>query len=302
MSERPSLIELALLELLASKRSLGLEEVSSELGLERGEVLEAFEKLSRNYMVRLEGGRISWFNGDNPSLFKPWGWMTHYKIVAGSTMVAARFLNPWSIVVAEYQLSGRGRFGKNWVSNLGGLWVTYKLRASPRAASISSIAIPLAVVEALEKNSNVVFNVKWPNDITFRGRKIAGVLLEAESMGEDIILYAGLGVNVNNEPPLDTATSLKSILGELTPRNKILSTITSLVSRLEHYARRSENLIREYTSRLETLGRRVVVESEEGLLEGVVEDVDEQGRIVLKTDKGLMSLEPYKARNLRYVD
>ncbi|NAZ27085.1 MAG: biotin--[acetyl-CoA-carboxylase] ligase, partial [Thermogladius sp.] len=59
MSERPGLIELALLELLASKRSLGLEEVSSELGLERGEVLEAFEKLSRNYMVRLEGGRIS---------------------------------------------------------------------------------------------------------------------------------------------------------------------------------------------------------------------------------------------------
>ncbi|AFK51754.1 biotin--acetyl-CoA-carboxylase ligase [Thermogladius calderae 1633] len=302
MSEQPGIAELLLLDLLSARRSVGLNELSGELGLEGEEVLRLVEKLSRNYIIRLEGGKVSWFNGDNPRAFKPWGWMLQYKVVTGSTMTAARHLNPWSIVVAEYQLAGRGRFGKSWVSSLGGLWVTYKLRVSPRAASISSLAVPLYVIESLEKVSNNTFNVKWPNDITFKGRKVSGVLLEAESIGEDIVLYVGVGINVNNDPPLPTAESLKNVTGELVPRNKVLSVLTSLISRIEHYARRPETIMHKYTSRLETLGRRVEAETEEGTVEGVVEDVDEQGRLVLKTYRGEVRLEPYRARNVRYVD
>ncbi|WP_440059730.1 biotin--[acetyl-CoA-carboxylase] ligase [Thermogladius sp. 4427co] len=302
MSDEPGILELALLDLLSNKKSISIGEASGELGLEKSEVLDYVMKLSKSFLIRVEDERIAWHSGDNPRLFKPWGWMTIYKVVTGSTMITARTLNPWSIVVSEYQISGRGRFGKTWISSLGGIWATYKIRSTPSTALMAPLLIPLFVSDALEKAAGLVFNIKWPNDVTYKTKKIAGILLEAESIGEDITLYIGIGINVNNKPPLPAATSLREVTGSLTPRNRILSYLTSQISRIEHYARRPEEVARRYLSKLETLGKRVIVETDEGFIEGTAEDVDEQGRLILKTDSGMKTLDPYIARNIRYLD
>lgn len=298
----PTPLNLAILELLGRGRALALDELSAELGLEEEEARRALSELSKCFAISVSGSRVTWHPADNPGQFRPWGWMVHYRVLSGSTMVTARRLNPWSVAIAEYQLSGRGRFGKTWISALGGVWATLKVRASPRAASVASLAVPLAVLRAIERVAGAPMNMKWPNDVVHRGKKVAGVLLEAETMGEDVTLYIGVGVNVNNDPPLPTAASLKEVAGGLVHRNRLLSLLTGLASRLERAAEKPEEVGRAYLSKLETLGRRVVVELEGGTVEGVAEDVDELGRLVVGTGSGTVRVAPFEAKMVRYKD
>jgi BirA family transcriptional regulator, biotin operon repressor / biotin---[acetyl-CoA-carboxylase] ligase len=115
----------------------------------------------------------------------------------------------WTAVLAERQTAGRGRQGRAWASPPGNLYLSVLLRPRFAAASLIPLAAGLALAEALPQ---VEARLKWPNDVLVNGRKLAGILAEAQSGPsglEQVVL--GIGVNVEGEVPpelRETATSL----------------------------------------------------------------------------------------------
>ena len=105
-----------------------------------------------------------------------------------------------SVVVADYQIAGRGRQGRAWVAPPGtSLLVSILLRPNcpPERVPQLSLVSGVAVREALAL-FGVETHLKWPNDLLLHGKKLGGILLEASSSpGGDPIVVVGLGLNVH---------------------------------------------------------------------------------------------------------
>lgn len=137
------------------------------------------------------------------------------------------------VVVADVQDSGRGRRGKPWTSDAGGLWMSVAL-ASGGPATVLPLRVGLAVVEALMEVAPGVGRpgVKWPNDVWLGQRKVAGILCEARhSARSGTRVVVGIGVNVAQasfDPPLlETATSVHLATGERISRAAVAEAILS---------------------------------------------------------------------------
>ncbi len=100
-------------------------------------------------------------------------------------------------VTAEEQTAGRGRNGRSWHSPPGNLYISVLLRPRmpPHALGRLSILAGLALLESLDR-PGAPFALKWPNDLLLDGRKAAGMLLEARTLGEEVhAVVAGVGIN-----------------------------------------------------------------------------------------------------------
>ncbi len=302
MSGNRVLEKLIILDYLLDRSEWGVRELSWETGFSIDKVKSVLKDLSKNYLIELDSSKVIWNPADNPSTLKPWGWRLIHKLVVGSTQEVAKGYGPWSIVVSEYQIMGRGRYGRKWFSSLGGLWFTLSLSLNSSEASLLPIAVPVILTKVLNKQFNVETRIKWPNDIVVKEGKLAGILVEAEAFPDKFIVYVGVGVNVNNEPRLEEAVSLKHLLGGLVPRNKLLATVVGWFSNIRRVLEDRERLVRDYMDSLDTLHRRVVLDTVDGVVEGVVVNVRSDGAIVLETESGEVVYEPSSVYRVRYVE
>jgi BirA family biotin operon repressor/biotin-[acetyl-CoA-carboxylase] ligase len=126
------------------------------------------------------------------------------------------------VVIAKVQTAGRGREGRSWSSNSGGLWLTIVLQppASRVLEKVTFIAAR-AVVRTLEEFGLKGAQVKPPNDIQCSGKKIAGILADTMLQGKLSTVYLGVGIDVNNDTGQDPsisqiATSVSRELGRQT--------------------------------------------------------------------------------------
>ncbi len=169
---------------------------------------------------------------------------------ADSTQNAARRLAEagapdGTLVWALRQTAGRGRLGRKWRSGPGGLYATWLLRpafAPDRLADLS-LACGAALADAFER-FRVRTAVKPPNDVMAlddkgRWKKLCGVLCEASGDSSSLHwLLIGFGVNVDNDPPLARAASLKSLRGRETGLEPVLrACMLELSRRLQQEAR-----------------------------------------------------------------
>ncbi len=279
----------------------GIRELAWETGFSVEKTRSILEDLSRNYLLELTSSKAIWRPADNPSKLRPWGWRLVHRLVVGSTQEAAKGYGPWSIVVAEYQILGRGRHGRRWYSSLGGLWTTIVLSLTPEYASLVPVASPVLLSRILRSQFSIDARIKWPNDIIVDGMKLAGILVEAEAFPDRFIVYIGIGVNVNNDPPTREAISIKNIKKELVARNKLLAQVIGWFSRYNKIVRDRESIMKEYIGLLDTLGKRVVLETRDGVIEGVVEDVEDDGSIVITTSSGKKVFKPSSVYKVWYV-
>ncbi|MDY6984902.1 MAG: biotin--[acetyl-CoA-carboxylase] ligase [Candidatus Thermoplasmatota archaeon] len=181
-----------------------------------------------------------------------------------------------AVVVAREQRKGRGRNGRSWFSDAGGLYSSFileKKRLLPFIAAISAAkTVERYVDEAGLREMDV--EIKWPNDIMVRGRKVCGILCEG-CRDFDI---AGIGINVNNKVSLECATSIKEVTGKEPAIDEVLD---SLVSNIEkNLLSPEEEVIKEYKKRCRMLGKRVKVKLEEGSIEGIA-GMDEEGYLLV---------------------
>lgn len=120
---------------------------------------------------------------------------------------------PSSAFVAWEQSGGKGRQGRAWSSSAGlGLYVTFVLEEL-ELEKIRQLPMAIAVIVArVVEGPSVAPRIKWPNDVQSRGRKLAGILLEAATRGDAAsTALVGIGINVHHsdgEIPLPEATSL----------------------------------------------------------------------------------------------
>jgi BirA family transcriptional regulator, biotin operon repressor / biotin---[acetyl-CoA-carboxylase] ligase len=202
-----------------------------------------------------------------------------------------------SVLAAEHQVAGRGRFDREWTSPpRAGLTFSTLLR--PAVPIMHWGWLPLlagvALHEAVEGTSGVRTSLKWPNDLLAARdeRKLAGIL--AQTSGEAVVV--GIGVNVDttaDELPVDTATSLTLSGAGRTDRTGLLVAILSRLDAL--YAQWSDcggdaaacGLAESYRASCATIGRQVRVTLAAGaVLDGTAIAVDEVGRLVVHTPDG----------------
>lgn len=110
-----------------------------------------------------------------------------------------------SVVVAEEQTAGRGRFNRAWLSGKGkGLWFSIILRPKVEAQRLSQLTIVMAVAigETLEELYGIKPGIKWPNDLLLGGKKLSGILSEG-LLEQGEIAHAIIGIGINIEPPVD---------------------------------------------------------------------------------------------------
>ncbi|EGY28368.1 biotin-[acetyl-CoA-carboxylase] ligase region [Candidatus Regiella insecticola 5.15] len=102
--------------------------------------------------------------------------------------------------VAEYQYSGRGRRGRQWVSPFGSniyFSMFWRLEQGPESVMGLSLVIGTAITEVLKQMGVEDIRVKWPNDLYLHGKKLAGILVELTGkMGDAVQLVMGIGINI----------------------------------------------------------------------------------------------------------
>jgi BirA family biotin operon repressor/biotin-[acetyl-CoA-carboxylase] ligase len=123
-----------------------------------------------------------------------------------------------TVVIAEEQLSGRGRMDRRWHSPKStGVWMSVILRPNippPKAPQLTLITA-VAVVQAIEELTGLTPQIKWPNDILMNGKKVTGILTELQADADRIIsIIIGIGINVNQQLD-DYPDELKNIATSL---------------------------------------------------------------------------------------
>ena len=124
-----------------------------------------------------------------------------------------------TVVLAEEQTSGKGRYRRHWFSSPGkGLYLSVILRPKQPEISLLTLSAGLAVAEALRDVLGVKVCLKWPNDLLWEGKKLGGILSESSYFGQKLnYVVVGIGLNISHSeedfPPglRDSAISLKQI-------------------------------------------------------------------------------------------
>lgn len=206
------------------------------------------------------------------------------------------------VVVADQQVRGRGRMGREWVSPPGGgLWLSLILRPPLPLARLGPLALVASVGAraAIERVAQVPCRVKWPNDLLVSGSKVGGILTEASggcacSPPEYVVL--GIGVNVNltaGDLPAwlrKRATSLAMAAGR---RLSVAQLGAALLAHTERVYRQFvasgfDALREEWIAGSETIGSVVTVTGPSREVTGLAETIDADGRIVLRLLDGRM--------------
>ena len=122
-------------------------------------------------------------------------------------------------ISADSQTEGRGRRGRDWVSDGGNLFCTglFDHRGDLASAARLSFAAALGVAQTLEQYIDPkLITIKWPNDVLVDGKKIAGILLESGTRGDEIWIAVGIGINLVSHPKLE-AYSATHLLAHIEP-------------------------------------------------------------------------------------
>ncbi|HHX01181.1 MAG TPA: biotin--[acetyl-CoA-carboxylase] ligase [Firmicutes bacterium] len=200
------------------------------------------------------------------------------------------------VITAKRQTRGRGRRGRSWYSEPGGLYFSILLKPTlpPGEAAKITLAAGVAIVEVLQKLYSLPAELKWPNDVLVSGKKIAGILCErlAHSANASSVIV-GIGINTNQtisglpKQLQATAGSIRSLAGTEVDHDFLLKQI---LTRFDHYYHRllSGNasqvldLAKHYTT---LFGRTVKVVTETEVFTAKACGISEQGALVIeKTD------------------
>jgi BirA family biotin operon repressor/biotin-[acetyl-CoA-carboxylase] ligase len=151
-----------------------------------------------------------------------------------------------TVVIAEEQISGRGRMGRQFYSpKFTGIWMSMILRPNiplPKTPQLTLLTA-VAVVQAIEEQAGITPEIKWPNDILLRGKKLTGILTELQAEADRIhSVIIGIGINVNQqledfpEELHSIATSIFIEKGEKVSRSSLIRSFFSKFEKLYlHY-------------------------------------------------------------------
>jgi BirA family biotin operon repressor/biotin-[acetyl-CoA-carboxylase] ligase len=229
------------------------------------------------------------------------GWRIHYFRELTSTQdeagrLAGEGAPQGTVVIAETQRAGRGRLGRAWFSPPGtNLYLTIVLRPEMRTGDVPQLSLVagVAVAEAIEPFARGMVQLKWPNDIWLRGKKVGGILAQAFSGTNDELSHVllGIGINVNLKAadlPGELRERASSMLIETDHRTNRPALAAKLLSRLDKRYREALksgfDAIRPRWERFSALtGSEVTVTDGSSRQTGMVKGIDTDGALLLDT-------------------
>lgn len=228
----------------------------------------------------------------------PLGGFRYFKQVGSTNDIALKWANEegrdFSLVIANEQITGRGRNGRSWQTPPDSA-LAFSLLLIPNIRETRNISLftglgALALVTALEENYALKAEIKWPNDILVNGKKLAGILVETSWLGEEIQgIVLGMGVNIHSSAiPTKAnlhfpATSLEDALGKPVDRIEVLHGILTALMKWRPLLGRGE-MVAAWDKNLAFRGKQVQVARGDGqVIRGKVLGINQDGSLRLDT-------------------
>lgn len=208
-----------------------------------------------------------------------------------------------TVVVSDYQTAGRGQRGNHWESERGkNLLFSLLLRPTHIPADrqfILSQLIPIAIVEVLQEY-DPHFSIKWPNDIYWKEKKIAGMLIEVDLTGSTLSsVIAGIGININQEIFKSDAPNPVSLLQITGKEHDLPHFLEKILDRIiEAYSMYSpdkeEEIKQRYMSLLFRNNGIYPFISNGILFNASIEGIEDNGQLILKREDGTIQRFAFK--------
>jgi BirA family biotin operon repressor/biotin-[acetyl-CoA-carboxylase] ligase len=204
-----------------------------------------------------------------------------------------------TVAVADEQTSGRGRFARRWEAEpLSSLLFSILLRPvflNRDEVFILTFSASVAVAEAIENVTDVKTELKWPNDVLIRGRKVCGILLESDFEGEKLnYVVIGIGLNVNQVVLPDEiktkAVSLSMAAGRSFDREELLSSILLRFNEVYESLKERDfySIMKRWRDKCLMFGKRINFNVAGKEIEGVLEEVTDDGAVSVRTSSGVL--------------
>jgi BirA family transcriptional regulator, biotin operon repressor / biotin---[acetyl-CoA-carboxylase] ligase len=195
-------------------------------------------------------------------------------------------------VHAIEQTAGRGRYGRRWNSNAG-KDLTISVVYHPPAGTQSTNAVILsgiAVKRTLESVTNMIFSLKWPNDLLYNDAKISGILVEKATIDPvaPTTVVIGIGININsgeNELP-PHSTSLYTITGTHKDPAAILDILFEHLTPLLEKGTLDRAVVAEWNKGCPHIGRKIRYTGSSALDSGIFEGIDLDGSLLISRNNG----------------
>ena len=200
-----------------------------------------------------------------------------------------------TLVIADEQTQGRGRFQRKWYSPANsGIWMSLIIRPNLSIAEAPRLTIlsAVAVAKTLTKLSMRQASIKWPNDVLIDGKKICGILTEVSAEGNQInYVIVGIGINVNVSPaalPTTIQSSVCSLQEFVNEPMKRAYVAAKVLTAFEDYYNNFmgtgdfADILGYFKRHSVTLGHTVEIASASSHIIGMAEDIDENGALVVR--------------------
>lgn len=198
-------------------------------------------------------------------------------------------------ILADRQIAGRGRRGRDWVSPLGNLYATLLLvdpappALTPQLSFVAALALDDAIL-TLAPELQERLALKWPNDLLVDGAKLSGILVEGSTQGTLSAVVIGMGVNIVSHPEgMAYATTSLDAAGASVSRDDLFEVLTASMTRalaLWHRGERFDLIRAGWLARAAGLGHPMIVRGDGDRLEGIFAGLAPDGRLILDTPDG----------------
>ena len=263
---------------IESKQNLGYRLIDSS------ELLLPWE-ITQNLNTKFLGKRVYYFDStDSTQNF--------------AMEIASNDKENGTVIISKKQTMGRGRMKRKWKSPTGGIWMSIIIhpKFDVSYTTLVPIATSLALCMAIEKILKIKPELKWPNDVTLKGKKVAGVLVDTSIISNEIEnVVLGIGINFKIKPH-ELASTIKKTpnfygVTTLVKKNeKALPLVQQFLYELENVfqlinSRRIKKIKSEWTKRSSTIGRNVSIITGEGTVNGKAVKIDSDGALIISKGK-----------------
>ncbi len=242
-------------------------------------------EVTQNLNTKFLGKRVYYFNSiDSTQNF--------------ALEIASKNNENGTVIISKRQTGGRGRMKRKWKSPIGGIWMSIIIQPKfdVSYATLVPVATSLALCIAIEKILKIKPELKWPNDITLKGKKVAGVLVDTSIISNEIEnMVLGIGINFKIKP-YKLANTIKKTpnfygITTLVKKNEsALLLVQQFLHELENVfelinSKYTKKIKKEWTKRASTLGRNVSVITNDGKVNGKAVRIDDDGALIISKSK-----------------
>ena len=203
-----------------------------------------------------------------------------------------------TVVISKKQTEGMGRLKRKWKSPVGGIWLSVIVhpKFSTSQITLVPIATSLALHKAVEKVLGIKPMLKWPNDLTLKKKKVAGILLDTSIQSNKIeFLVLGVGINFkikprNLEKLLKKTPNFYGVSTLVEKNEKPLPLVKQFLYELENVFQMinsgsNKKIVTEWTKRSSTIGKNVSVITDDGRFNGKAIKLDIDGGLIITRGK-----------------